>query len=99
MIRTEHTQTVSDFRSNYAEVLERLNDTGDAEILTQNGEARAVMLSPRAYDELAEAADLARTMAAIERSRQEIAEGKGRTADEVLADGRSKLLAKLKQTG
>jgi|GEM_PF-6641804 len=76
-----------------------LDETGDAEILTQGGEAKAIMLSPKAFDDLVEAAELTRTLAAIEQSRQEIAQGKGRSAEDVLADARQKLLDKLNQTG
>jgi hypothetical protein len=42
MIATERTQSLTDFRLKAAETLERLNQTGEAEIITVNGEARAV---------------------------------------------------------
>src|SRR5438874_2509301 len=57
MISTQHTQSLTDFRQKATETLDRLNQTGEAEILTVNGEARAVLLSPAAYDELARDAD------------------------------------------
>lgn len=36
MISTEHTQSLSDFRKKAAQTIERLNQTGEAEILTVN---------------------------------------------------------------
>jgi len=98
MIRTDHTQSVTDFRANYAQVLERLDTTGDAEILTQNGQARAVILSPKAFDELMADAELARTMAMIRQSEAELSAGKGRQADDAFAQGRARLMGTLKQS-
>ena len=46
MIATQHTQSLTDFRQNANQTLDRLGKTGEAEILTVNGEARAVLLSP-----------------------------------------------------
>jgi prevent-host-death family protein len=51
---------LSDFRQKAGETLDRINRTGNAEILTVNGEARAVLLSPAAYDEIARDAELTR---------------------------------------
>ena len=80
MISTEHTQSLSDFRQKAGETLDRLNRTGEAEILTVNGEARAVLLSPAAYDELAREAQLSRDVTIIRRAMQEIDEGKSQEA-------------------
>ena len=91
MIRTEHTQTVSDFRSNYAEVLDRLNQSGDAEILTQNGEAKAVLLSPRVFDELVRDAELARQAALIRQSIAQYERGEYRDGFQALDDMKRKL--------
>src|SRR5580693_4961935 len=93
MISTEHTQSLSDFRQKAGETLDRLNKTGEAEILTVNGEARAVLLSPAAYDELAREALLAYDAAAIRRSIQQFREGKGRDVNVFLDEVRAQLLA------
>jgi prevent-host-death family protein len=93
MIATQHTQSLTDFRQNAAETLERLNKTGEAEILTVNGEARAVLLSPAVYDELAREAQLARDVSVIRRAMREIDEGKGREAGVVFDALRSRLIA------
>ena len=93
MLSTEHTQSLSDFRHKAGETLERLNQTGEAEILTVNGEARAVLLSPAAYDAMAREVLLARDIAAIQLARQEFKEGKGKDVRTAFAAIRAELLA------
>ena len=90
---SEQTQSVNDFRLKTAETLDRLAATGGVEILTENGLPRAVVLSPATYDELAKEAQLNRDVAVIRQSFQEIEQGKGRPAVEVLDEIRSELLA------
>jgi len=93
MLATQQTQSLSEFRKKAAETIERLNRTGDAEILTVNGEAHAVLLSPAVYDDLAREAELSRDVAAIRQSMKEIEEGNGRPAREVFDELRAELLA------
>ena len=94
MISTQHTQSLSDFRKKAAATIERLNQTGQAEILTVNGEARAVLLSPAVFDDLTREALLAHDAAVIKRSIQQFKEGKGQEADTFLDELRSELLAR-----
>jgi prevent-host-death family protein len=93
MPSTEHTQSLSDFRQKASETLDRINRTGHAEILTVNGEARAVLLSPAAYDEIARDAELTRDLSAIRKAMKEFDEGKGRPVDNFFDELRGKLLA------
>ena len=83
MLATEHTRSLSDFRKNATATIERLNKTGYAEIITVNGEARAVLMSAAVYGELAREAELAWDVAVIRESVREIADGKGRPAKDV----------------
>lgn len=48
--------SLTDFRQNAKEHLERLRSTGRPEILTVNGKAEAVVMTPEAYDRLVEMA-------------------------------------------
>jgi prevent-host-death family protein len=98
MIATQHTQSLSDFRQKAAETLDRLNATGEAEILTVNGEARAVLLSPASFDELAREAQLTRDVAVIRKAMKQIDEGQGIEADQVFESIRAELLV-LKKDG
>lgn len=93
MVATQHTQSLTDFRQNATKTLDRLHQTGEAEILTVNGEARAVLLSPSAYDDLARDALLVRDTAGIRQSITELREGKGRDVDVVFDELRAELTA------
>jgi PHD/YefM family antitoxin component YafN of YafNO toxin-antitoxin module len=93
MMSTRHSQSLTDFRHKATETLDRLNKTGEAEILTVNGEARAVLLSPAAYDELAREVQLTRDVAVIRQAIQESNQGKGQEAGEFFDGLRSQLLA------
>ncbi len=48
--------SLTDFKQNAKEHLDRLRSTGRAEVLTVNGKAEAVVLTPDAYDQLVEMA-------------------------------------------
>lgn len=92
MIATKHTQSLTDFRQKATETLARLNQSGMAEILTVNGEARAVLMSPTAYDELTREAEQSRDIAVIRQAIQEIEEGKGQEADTFFEGLKAQLL-------
>jgi hypothetical protein len=72
---------------------ERINRTGEAKILTVNGEARAVLVPPAVYDVMAKETMLAYDVAAIRQSMKEIDEGQCMTVDELHSHLRSTLLA------
>ena len=93
MLAVRKTQSLTDFRQKATETLDRLNETGEAEILTVNGEARAVLLAPAAYDELAREAQLTRDVAMIRKAMNEIDGGKGREAGAFFDELRARLLA------
>ena len=93
MLSTQNTQSLSDFRQNAGETLDRLAKTREAEIITVNGEARAVLLSPAAYDELARDAEIARDVLAIRKAMKQFDEGKGRPVGEFSAELRAELMA------
>lgn len=99
MIATQHTQSLTAFRQKATETLDRLNETGEAEILTVNGQARAVLLPPVVYDELTREAMLTRDASVIRRAIRQIEDGKGRAADDVFDALRRQLLAKKKRQG
>jgi PHD/YefM family antitoxin component YafN of YafNO toxin-antitoxin module len=92
MIATKHTQSLTEFRQKATETLERLNKSGDAEILTVNGQARAVLLSPAMYDELARDAQLSRDAVVMRTAIHQIENGEGRDAEGFLDELRSQLV-------
>jgi PHD/YefM family antitoxin component YafN of YafNO toxin-antitoxin module len=92
MIATQHTQSLTDFRQKATETLDRLQRTGEAELLTVNGEARAVLLAPAVYDELTREAMLTRDVAVIRKAMKEIDEGQGLESSAVFGPIRAELL-------
>ena len=71
---SEDIRPLSEFRSNIAEVLERIQDTKRPVILTQHGSSAAVLLDVRTYEDLLEEVELLRDVRAAE---AEIAAGQG----------------------
>lgn len=85
-------QSLNEFRLNADETLDRINRTGEAELLTVNGETRAVLLSPKAFDALAREIELSRDVASIRKSVAQIDEGKFRDVDVAFNSIRSELI-------
>ncbi|MFZ4575558.1 MAG: type II toxin-antitoxin system Phd/YefM family antitoxin [Phycisphaerales bacterium] len=56
MHHAKDTYSLTDFKQNAKEHLERLRATGRPEVLTVNGKAEAVVMTPETYDQLVEAA-------------------------------------------
>ena len=52
MHRASDTFSLTDFKANAKDHLERIRATGRPEVLTVNGRAEAVLLTPEAYDRL-----------------------------------------------
>lgn len=86
MIRTDNIRSLTDFRENAKAHLERLHREGGVEVLTVKGEARGVLMSPKAFDEMNEKVRQAETTAAILKGMREIAAGEG-------VDGRAAMRA------
>lgn len=56
MHHAQDTYSLTDFKQNAQQHLERLRQTGRPEVLTVNGKAEAVVMTPEAYDRLMDAA-------------------------------------------
>lgn len=56
MHHAQDTYSLTDFKQNAQQHLERLRLTGRPEVLTVNGRAEAVVMTPEAYDRLLDAA-------------------------------------------
>ena len=65
MLAPENTQSLASFRAKITETLDRVNQTGEAEIITVNGEARGVLLAPAVFDEMAREAHAASMRRAV----------------------------------
>lgn len=86
MTRTTDITSFTEHRQNLREHLNRLKETGRPLYVTTNGETEAVVLSAKAYDELADKADLAETLAMIQRSEADIKAGRVKPFREAMRD-------------
>jgi PHD/YefM family antitoxin component YafN of YafNO toxin-antitoxin module len=94
---TEHTLSLADFREKADETLSRINETGEAEVLTVDGETRAVLLSPAAHNAMANELQLSRDVAPIKKSLEQIERGECQELHAAFADIRAELLAKIQK--
>ncbi|MDX9944543.1 MAG: type II toxin-antitoxin system Phd/YefM family antitoxin [Azonexus sp.] len=74
---------ISYLKSHAAEIIRDITESREPMLITQNGEARLVVMDVRSYEEQAEALALLKLLALGNR---EIEQGHFRAADEVFAD-------------
>ena len=82
-----HSSDITSFtehRKHLRRHLQQVHETGRPLFITTNGETDAVVLSPEAYDILADKAELAESLARIDRSKEDIAAGRTRPAKAAL---------------
>jgi len=91
MIRTQDFCSLTDFRQQAATHLQRLVETGHVEVVTVNGQARGVIMSPKTFDDLQEKASLYDSLVAIDRSMAELKAGKGKNLKDAMDEIRKQL--------
>ena len=91
MIRTANIHSLTEFRKNAKDHLDRLAETKEPEVLTVNGEAKGVLLSPESYDELVADAEYARNLKAIRRGMDAVRNSETIPAEDVFAEVRDVL--------
>jgi prevent-host-death family protein len=79
MHHAKDTYSLTDFKQNAQAHLDRLRETGRPEVLTVNGKAEAVIMSPETYDNLMDVA--------LKDVRAKIAEGLAQARAGKLIDG------------
>jgi prevent-host-death family protein len=82
---------ISYFKANAAEIIQELGEVGELMIITQNGEATAVVQDIVSYEKTQETLALLKILALANR---DIEEGRYRPAKEVFADLRKRLRAR-----
>jgi prevent-host-death family protein len=82
---------ISWLKNNAKQLIETVNETGNAMIITQNGEAKAVVMNVREYDQIQESLALLRMLAD---SSADAEAGRLRDSDEVFADIRKAITEK-----
>ena len=91
MSRASRIKPISYFKANAAEIIEELGEVGEPMIITQNGEAKAVVQDIVSYEKTQETLALLKILALANR---DIEEGRYRPAKEVFADLRERLNAR-----
>lgn len=79
---------ISYFKAHAAEIIRSLTENQETMIITQNGEAKAIVQDIRKYEETQESLALLRILA---QSRKNVEQGKFRTASDVLGDLKKKI--------
>ena len=86
MVRLTDIHSLTDFQRNSKEYIERLEKTGQPEILTVNGEAKLVVQDAESYQKILDELERAKTREAMEQALR----GEGRPALEFLEELRRK---------
>ena len=84
MARSTDITSFTEHRKRLREHLLLVRETGRPLYVTTNGKTDAVVLSPEAYDALADRAELAESLALIDRSMEDIREGRAQRAKPAL---------------
>lgn len=79
-MRSTDIQSLTEHRAHLSENLAKVQATGRPLFVTTNGKTAAVVLSPEAFDALAEKAELADNLTLIERGVQDVSAGRVRDA-------------------
>jgi len=86
MNRSTDITSFSSHRQHLREHLDRVRSTGRPLFITTHGETDAVLLSPKAFDELVEKAEFAQSLELIDRSMEQVETGEGRSLKEAIAE-------------
>ncbi len=84
MVRTTDITNFTEHRNHLRDHLRQVRETGRPLYITTNGTTDAVVLSPEAYDELADKAELAESLTMIDRSIGDIRGGHTQSAKQAL---------------
>lgn len=76
MTQCEKSQTVADFRANFNETLDRVQRTGEAEEVTENGEVKAILVSAAEYSRIRRELEIKHDLEAIDRSVEDVKAGR-----------------------
>jgi prevent-host-death family protein len=91
MPRSSRIKPISYFKANAAEIIAELGEVGEPLIITQNGEAKAVVQDIVSYEKKEETMALLKILALANRN---IEEGRYRPAKDVFTDLRKRLNAR-----
>jgi prevent-host-death family protein len=85
-MQTQDIHPMSEHRAHLTEHLRQVQETGRPMVITQNGRAAAVVLSPSVYDELVRRAEYKADIEAIKQGLADAEAGLGQEAHEALRE-------------
>jgi len=91
MARAQDIKSFTEHRKHLREHISLVRETGRPLFITTNGQADAVVLSPETYDALADKAELAESLALLDRSEADIRSGRTKQAKAALRATAKKL--------
>ena len=95
MNRSTDITSFTEHRRHLRAHLNQVRATGRPLFITTNGQAEAVVLSPETFDQLAEKAELAESLSMLDKSMEDIREGRTRPAKAAIVETAEKLGLKL----
>lgn len=97
MNRTTDITSITEHRQHLRDHLNQVRTTGRPLFITTNGETEAVVLSPEAFDALAEKAELAESLRMLDRGMEDAQAGRGRPLEDAVREIASELGLKLER--
>jgi len=83
-------RSLSDFKRNTSELLERMEESGEPMVLTVNGKAKLVVQDAASYQKLLESIDQGEAVKGIRRGMDDVSAGRTKPARQALAEIRKK---------
>jgi prevent-host-death family protein len=84
--------SLTEFKRNTSEFLQRIKQTKQPLVLTVNGKAELIVQDAESYQELLDAAELAETLKGIKLGLEQMQQGKGKKAEDFFNDLFEKLV-------
>lgn len=79
---------ISYIKTNAADMIRQINETRNPLVITQNGEAKGVLLDPKSYQEMVDALGILKLLAQSEKA---IENGQTKSQEQVLAAMRQRI--------
>jgi len=91
MIHPSEIHTLTEFKRNSSDLIERLEKTGRPQVLTVEGRPKAILMAVEAFERMAELADRAEAIEGIRRGLEDVDAGRTLPLDEFEAALRKRL--------
>jgi prevent-host-death family protein len=83
-------RSLSDFKRNTGELVERMQESGEPMVLTVNGKAKLVVQDAASYQKLLDSIDYDQAVKGIRRGLQDVKQGRTRPAQRAFAEIRKR---------